>query len=364
MKFLALYLPQYHTFPENDRWWGKGYTEWSAVKAAKPLFKNHIEPKIPLNNNYYDLRCEGYKTWKWQAELANQYGVDGFCIYQYWFCGKQLMEKPAEILLNNKDINIQYCFCWANETWTKTWYGLQNEVLMEQTYGEHDDWVKHFEYMLPYFKDSRYIKIDNRPMLCIYRAQDIECMPQMLAVWNKLAMNYGFDGVYLVAGQTAKGVDQRTELYEAYYNFEPGLTLSNRWKGLSKRFFKLRNHAVRKINKVFHKEIIESIIDSNMLLPYINGAKAKEDLKRNTFLGAFPQWDNTPRRSYKGLTYTHTTPDFFRKQLNRIQEIDSRNNSYVFINAWNEWGEGCYLEPDIANKYAFLEVIKEFSETF
>lgn len=362
MKYLALYLPQYHTFPENDKWWGTGYTEWSAVQNAKPVFKGHNEPRIPLDENYYDLKNNGYETWKWQAKLAKEYGVYGFCIYQYWFCGKQLMERPAEILLENTDIDINYCFCWANETWTKTWYGLESEILIEQTYGTKEDWIKHFNYMLPYFKDKRYIKKDNKPMLCVYRPQDIACLPEMLTVWNKLAVENGFSGIKLVGGQTAKGTDNRFELFDAYYNFEPGLTIAKRWRGISKKAYQVRNHLVSWINRNFNKHFAESLIQIDDILPFINGEKAQSDIEKNTYLGAFPQWDNTPRRSYKGLAYLGTSPDSFRKQLQRIREVDKREDSFVFINAWNEWGEGCYLEPDTEQKYSFLNVVKEFSK--
>ena len=132
MKPLALYLPQFHTFPENDEWWGKGYTEWTAVRKAKPLFEGHRQPRIPQNENYYDLDNDGVKTLRWQADLAKKYGIYGFCFYQYWFNSKQLMEKPMETLRDNPDIDMNYCVCWANESWTRTWYGLQNEVLMAQ----------------------------------------------------------------------------------------------------------------------------------------------------------------------------------------------------------------------------------------
>lgn len=362
MKYLALYLPQFHTFPENDKWWGEGYTEWSAVKKARPLFKGHYEPRVPLNRRYYDLKSEGYQTWKWQSEIAAQYGIYGFCIYQYWFCGKQLMERPAEILLENPDIKTNFCFCWANETWTRTWYGLTNQILIEQTYGEKEDWEKHFDYLLPFFKDNRYIKIDGKPVYCIYRAQDIGCMPEMLEIWDCLAKKNGFPGLYLVAGQTGKGTDHRKDLYDGYYNFEPGLTISNRWKGTGKRLYQIRNHAISLINKILKTSFIESKIEMNSIMGFINGDRAESDISKNAFLGAFPQWDNTPRRDYKGLSYIGTTKDTFKKQLQRIKQIDTRDDPFVFINAWNEWGEGCYLEPDEVQGYCFLEAIKEISE--
>ena len=167
MRVMALYLPQYHCFKENDEWWGKGYTEWTAVKRGKPLFKNHVQPRVPLNGNYYDLDKEGLDTLRWQAKLAKEHGIYGFSIYQYYFKGHKLMQRPMEILIENPDIDINYCICWANETWTRTWYGLESEVLIEQEYGDEKDWGEHFDYCLRFFKDERYIKIDNKPHLQI-----------------------------------------------------------------------------------------------------------------------------------------------------------------------------------------------------
>lgn len=188
MKILALYLPQYHRIPENDNWWGEGFTEWINVKKGTPLFKGHYQPKIPLNNNYYDLSDGNGEVWRWQAELAREYGIYGFCIYHYWFEGKMLLEKPMEILLRRKDIDVNYCICWANETWRRTWYGLRNEVLIEQTYGTEDDWKNHFKYLLPFFKDSRYIKIKNRPVIHIYRSSEIENLSLMRTLWDSMAI--------------------------------------------------------------------------------------------------------------------------------------------------------------------------------
>lgn len=360
MKYIALYLPQYHSFPENDEWWGNGYTEWNAVKRGIPLFKGHNQPRVPLNGKYYDLIEDGYETLKWQGDLAKRYGIYGFCFYQYWFCGHLLMEKPAEILLKNSDININFCFSWANETWTRTWYGKENEVLIEQTYGTEADWIKHFEYLLPFFLDKRYIKVNGKPMFCIYRAQDIECLPEMLNTWNNLAKQAGLPGLHIVAGNTARGCDKRN-IADAYYNFEPGLTIAKGWHGLVKERTLFLGRIKKTINRHFHMKFIETKVDANKLLPYINSDQIRKTFKNNTYLGAFPQWDNTPRRGCRGLVYVNTTPSFFEKQLTRIKEI-SEENSFVFINAWNEWGEGCYLEPDERNKYNYLEVIRNSLE--
>lgn len=152
MKVLGIYLPQYHEVKENNEWWGQGYTEWNAVKNARPLFRGHNQPRTPLNHNYYDLVKNGVETWKWQSELAKKYGVYGFCIYHYWFEGKQMLEKPMEILRDHPELDINYCICWANESWHRNWYGASKELLIEQTYGNKDAWRNHFEYLNTFFR--------------------------------------------------------------------------------------------------------------------------------------------------------------------------------------------------------------------
>ena len=219
MKIIAFYLPQFHTIPENDTWWGKGFTEWVNVKKAKPLFKGHDQPRIPLNNNYYDLNNP--ETLKWQANLAHQYGVDGFCFYHYWFKGKLLLEKPAESLLKRENIALDYCFCWANEPWARTWDGRNRNVLMPQEYGGREEWKKHFDYLLPFFKDVRYIKENNKPMFVIYKSTLIEECRDMMDYWSELAVNNGFEGLFFVETLKKRFPDQRELPFSAKVEFEP-----------------------------------------------------------------------------------------------------------------------------------------------
>ena len=165
-------MPQFHAIPENDIWWGEGFTEWTNTKAAKPLFRGHYQPKEPLKDNYYSLLDS--KTQEWQASLAKKYGIYGFCYYHYWFHGKLLLEKPMENMLKNKKVDIPFCISWANETWSRTWSGQEREILIQQDYGNKSDWLKHIEYLVPFFKDSRYIKIDNKPLMLLYTSCKIE----------------------------------------------------------------------------------------------------------------------------------------------------------------------------------------------
>ena len=303
MKVMCMYLPQFHTFPENDEWWGKGYTEWTAVKRAKPLFKGHVQPKVPINGQYYDLVNEGVEILRWQAKLAKQYGIYGFSIYQYWFNGKQLMERPMEILLANKDIDINYCICWANESFTRTWYGLSEQILMKQDYGKEEDWCKHFNYLLKFFKDERYIKIDNKPLLQIYRSFDIDCLGEMLDCFSRLAKENGFDGVYIVSGKTAGIMDERTELIDGYYYFEPGYTLKHDFSKISEFKYNASVAFNSFMNRFRKNKRLERYISGDDILKGI----VSRDYMENEFPGIMPDWDNTPRRDYKGLVYKGTS---------------------------------------------------------
>lgn len=359
LKLLAMYLPQYHEIKENNEWWGKGYTEWTAVKRAKPLYKGHSQPRIPLNNNYYDLSDETGNVWNWQAQLAKKYGIYGFCIYHYWFeTGSQLLEKPMEILLKHKEIDINYCICWANETWARNWYGLNNVILKEQKYGDEEEWKNHFNYLLDFFKDKRYIKIDNRPVVNIYHTYEIERMKEMRILWEKLARENGFNGIYLISGNTLSKIDERVNLFDAYYNFEPGFTLMHYMDLKYKGMYFLRKKAIQLLNKFSKNKKLEGLVKSKWI--YKRNLEISEYKGKKCFLGTYPNWDNTPRRSYKGRVYKTKIDDFYINLLNIKQKLRSLNrmDDFVYINAWNEWGEGAYLEPDTLNKYAYLEKIK------
>lgn len=365
MKLMAMYLPQYHTFPENDEWWGKGYTEWVSVKKAKPLYKGHIQPKIPEGGNYYDLDADGAATLKHQAELAKKYGIYGFSIYQYYFKGHTLMEKPLKTLLEHPEIDIKYNLCWANETWTRTWYGLSNQVLIAQEYGDVSDWRNLFEYLLPFFKDPRYIKVGNRPVYQIYKTFDIPCFKEMAEHFNKWALAEGFGGIYFISGKTAAGEERRKEcrkLIDGYYYFEPGYSLKY---GLSKGQ-KLRYDISVAFNMFCNKFRSEGKRRLERFIPaqWIYNAITNRDYNDNDFPGIIPDWDNTPRRSYKGLVYKGTSPERFKEALSKLQKIKSAHeDDFVYINAWNEWGEGAYIEPDEYRGYAYLEAAGEIALT-
>ena len=199
LKIIAFYLPQFHCIPENDQWWGKDFTEWSNLKTSKPTFKGQYMPRVPLNNYYYDLTDPN--TLLWQSRLAKKYGIYGFAYYHYWSDGHMLLQKPAEIMLKRKEIDIPFCFSWSNHTWSRVWADKSNEVLWPQKYGDEKDWKKHFDYLLPFFKDSRYIRIDNRPVMILYNPLGIKEFPEMMELWQRLAKENGLFGIYFLHQQ-------------------------------------------------------------------------------------------------------------------------------------------------------------------
>ena len=346
----AIYLPQYHETENNNKWWGKGYTEWTAVKNAEPLFEGHLQPKKTLNENYYNLLEK--KTMKEQAELAEKYGVNGFIFYHYYFdeCHLEL-EKPAENLLKWTDINMPFCFEWANESWIRTWSkwngnawfakaNINNThegdgVLVKQKYGTKKDWKEHFNYLLPFFKDSRYIRIENKPVFIIYKPDDIGLLTQMISYWQELAIEAGLEGVYIIGQKTWYNNRDMDALMLLY-------TVGDYRKQYMESI-KIQN-GVRCIDyEDFMKKSIE-------VMP-LDATK--------TYFGIKCGYDNTPRHGRYGDVLYKSKPEIFEKYLiELIKKTIKYDNKFLFINAWNEWGEGMYLEPDEENKYAYLEAIK------
>lgn len=347
MKILALYLPQFHRVKENDKWWGEGFTEWTAVKSAKALFDGHRQPVVPLNDNYYDLL--DYNTMKNQEALLKEYGLDGLCIYHYWFeNGKRILEKPAENLLKWKDIGIKFCFSWANETWARSWsnipganvWSLKNEnmsdtdssgILLKQRYGDTEDWKIHFDYLMNFFKDDRYIKVDNKPVICIYKVKDIFCFENMMEYWRKLAVDQGFDGIYVI-GKDAK--DSQMVCIDERFISEPGDAIS-----------RCTSYKKGNVNCYDYDEIWQKILQS--------------DFKKAT-IGGFVGYDDTPRRGEKGIVIIGKNVKKFKAYLHQlIKKNQSNDREFCILNAWNEWGEGMYLEPDTFDGYQYLSAVKD-----
>lgn len=362
IQYLAYYLPQFHPIPENDLWWGKGFTEWTNVKKAKPLFKGHQQPIVPGELGYYDLLQPDVQ--EKQAVLAEQYGIDGFIYYQYWFGhGKMLLEKPAELMLSNKNITLPFCFCWANETWKGIWHGLDNpSVLIEQTYQGEAGYKQYFDYLLPFFKDERYIKVDNKPMFHVYRMDDIPDLTLFIATFNALAVANGFNGIHLVAtGSPSTTTLERNDIY-AYV----GLDAFSTMRYSSGNFFKQSTY-LGKIEAKIKYELGLTSFDGRRKTPikvnYKKGVlKFTANFDSDKYVQCvFPNWDNSPRSGLKSLIFTDSNPDEWSIHLQKAKDAlkkHPKNPPYIVIKSWNEWAEGNYLEPDEKWGRAWLEVVK------
>ena len=364
MRTIAMYLPQFHEVPENNEWWGKGFTEWVAVKNAERLFEGHNQPREPWNDNYYDLLNR--TTMEQQAQMAKEYGLDGFCFYHYYFKdGRKILEKPAENLLQWTDIYMPFCFCWANESWGRTWSQMEHRtayvnswvekfehstsgekkesgLLLEQKYGREPEWEEHFNYLLPFLKDRRYIKREGSPVFLIYKPGDIPCLAEMIHFWKEKMKANGFNGLYVVGLNTMK----KLEGLDAVLINGPAMYFSQDTVG-----DKIKPVERQGVKGYRYEEVWENAIDF-------------EPVKEcRTYFGGFTDFDDTPRRGRNGRVLEGTSPKLFEKYLYLLmRKNQAEGNEYTFINAFNEWGEGMYLEPDKKNGYAYLEILRRVKE--
>lgn len=370
IKVIAFYLPQFHTIPENDKWWGEGFTEWTNVKKAKPLFPGHDQPRIPLNKNYYNLLDDSVK--KWQADLAAQYDIFGFCYYHYWFKdGKKLLEKPAEQMLLNPSIQQPFCFCWANENWSRNWDGGNREIIMAQDYGAQPDWEKHFQYLLPFFHDERYITVDGCPLFVIYKPDQIADVLQMTRYFRKRTKEEGFPGLCLAFQFPTYYSDifYRDDVFDFMIEFEP--VFSRSVKSGNKPS---ENAKVELVRKVFGEGLISAYRKhkgnggnaypkpQSLSMFFYDEAWEKIlafENRDKLIPGGFVDWDNTPRNKH-GVVYSGFSIEKFEQYMVQLlQKARCSGKNMVFLNAWNEWGEGAYLEPDERYGYKRLEAIKK-----
>lgn len=359
-KILAIYLPQFHVIPENDKWWGEGFTEWTNVKRGKPFYPGHYQPREPLNDDYYDL--SDLKVLEKHTQLARKAGIYGFAFYHYYFNGKKLLEKPLEGYRDNSKAKFPYCLIWANQSWARTWYRTEigQEILIKQEYGSKEDWEKHFNYLLPFFKDDRYIKIGNKPVYIIYIPQDIICRHGMFSCWNDLAKKNGFAGIYIVAMKTSFGEDARTGLYDAFMDFEP-LNYFATDRSLRKAVRLYKEKHVSCMNK--ERKGIANWLFAKNVYSYTHLCRVTEkrmaEQNKKTYACTFPDWDNTSRKDEEGMIVKGSSPKKFGRHMESVlRRSDNLGNEFVFINAWNEWSEGAYLEPDKRYGYAYLHQLR------
>jgi lipopolysaccharide biosynthesis protein len=354
IRSIAFHLPQYHPTVENNEWWGEGFTEWKNVATAKPLFKNHYQPHIPKDLGFYDLRLPEAR--EGQAALAKEYGVSGFCYYHYWFNGRRILEKPVNEILSSKKPDFPFCLCWANENWTRAWDGGAKNVLLEQHYSIEDD-LNHIKYLLTVFEDERYIKIDGKPVFLIYNTDVFPDIEATVALWRKKTVEYGFKDLYLIRVESFnKNIIPDSIGFDAAVEFAPD------WKTLNNTKVIGRNL----INKVLQKiGVIDDIYLRHKVIEYsdmVTTMLKKKEKFEKWIRCVTPNFDNTARRDKNGLILVNSTPEKYGEWLKEIAvQTDKKfvgEERILFINAWNEWGEGNHLEPDLKWSRAYLEQTK------
>lgn len=347
VKLLAYYLPQYHPIPENNEWWGAGFTEWTKVTAAKPLYSNHWQPRLPADLGFYDLRLRDTRIS--QAAMAKDAGVDGFVYWHYWFGeGRRILERPIQEVLKDQEPNFPFALGWANESWSRRWYGDNRSILIEQKYPGRQDFEHHFQAILPALRDPRYIRINGKPLFLIYRPQDLPSREEFVDVWQRMAISAGFDGLYLIHGSDE---DPRPFGFDASYS-QPSL--------LPKRVIarRLRSLGVAGLRRTLDR-------GGPLRLPYsevMEEFNRKAPVEWTELRAVMPNWDNTPRRDRGGIVLTGSSPSAFRAQLTigleRARNLPS-GEKILFLKSWNEWAEGNYVEPDQKYGHAWLDAISE-----
>lgn len=382
-RVIAFYLPQFHPIPENDKWWGKGFTEWTNVGKAKPLFKGHYQPRVPADLGYYDLRMPEVR--EVQAKMAREAGIEGFCYWHYWFGnGKQLLERPFNEVLESGKPDFPFCLGWANHSWTtKTWENAKaayhESTIVEQLYGDDDDYRKHFEYILPAFLDKRYITVDGKPLFYIFspmrfvKAVGVSGVKHFIDLWRRLAKEKGLPGIYFVASRQSLELENQTVIstLKKELNVNPMAkfqecldmgfdAINSRGEYLAEYYCRSRwNYIKRKVMRdvfhQFHLTVCKQVdINKHLFTQY--------DRVENVFPTLIPAFDRSPRAGRKAHIWTGSTPDLFRDQLlNALSLVEDKlpEHRILFLQSWNEWGESNYVEPDLKYGHGFLDILRE-----
>ena len=339
VRVIAFYLPQFHPIPENDRWWGPGFTEWTNVTRGRPMYAGHLQPRRPGELGYYDLRVREVRHR--QVDLARKYGVHGFCYYYYWFSGQRLLERPLDLMLADREVDFPFCICWANENWSRRWDGSEQDILMEQKHLA-DDPVRFIEDLAPVLRDPRYIRVNGAPMLLVYRPDIIPDLTAVLRVWRSTAEKLGIGSLHLCAVQSFGYSSSLEDGFDAMVEFPPHSI------GVGEVTDTMPDVAPEFKGKIFsYPDVIRYCLNqgSGIGLP--------------VYRGLMSGWDNTARRGSNSHVFHGGTPENYEVWLRRLLDYTRRHHQgdhrLVFVNAWNEWGEGAYLEPDEQFGYGFLE---------
>jgi lipopolysaccharide biosynthesis protein len=351
IRSIAIHLPQFHPIPENDRWWGKGFTEWTNVARAKPLFKGHYQPHLPSDLGFYDLRLEEARVA--QAELAKEYGIHGFCYYHYWFNGKRLLERPLDDMIRTQTPDFPFMLCWANENWSRRWDGLDQEVLIRQDYSEKDD-IEHIHFLCDrFFSDPRYIRVDGKPFFAVYRPNLFPDIRRTTDTWRETARQSGLGDLYLGYVQGFNIREDPAKLgFDAAIDFQPDFYTP----------VPIERPMVDRLAKRFLGKgsiyLENNIRDYGSYVDHVKGLPAPA-YKR--FPCVTPMWDNTARRKSGATIFRDSTPELYEAWLThtiRTYQPPSAEENFIFINAWNEWAEGNHLEPCVQWGRAYLEATK------
>jgi len=376
-RIIALYLPQFHPIPENDEWWGPGFTEWTNVAQAKPLFHGHVQPKIPADLGFYDLRLP--ESREMQARLASGAGIEGFCYYHYWFGGKKLLERPFNEVLASGKPDFPFCLCWANHSWSnKTWERKsalgKNSMLIEQTYPGDEDDIRHFHSLLPAFRDRRYIRVDGKPMFVLYNPWEHPHVSRWIALWRRLAVENGLTGLYMVGmcdSTLTLSYGEDGTVRRVMPDLKSSAALFSRVLGMG--FDAVNSYGKRRgemLSDGKYVDIVKTVL-RRMGIPVgrryqysktVHGFFAPEDKWENVFPTILPSWDRTPRMaSYDGI-YVNDTPDAFRQHVKHaLSFIEGKQPEHqiLFLKSWNEWGEGNYVEPDREWGHGRLDALRD-----
>jgi hypothetical protein len=355
-RLIAFYLPQFHPISQNDEWWGKGFTEWTNVAKARPLFAGHYQPHLPADLGFYDLRLP--ETRSAQATLAREHGVYGFCYYHYWFNGRRLLERPFNEVLASREPDFPFCLCWANEPWSRRWLGEEREVLMPQTYSLADH-KYHAQTLAPMFADPRYIRANGRPVFVVYRPSHIPELESFVETFSEEVERLGGAAPYLIAINNHNvAIDYRKKGFQTEMQFEPSLGALPEFMNDAPSWSKLRRNI--RLGVWSRKLKLYRYRESRRLM-------ASTRPPRSNVPCIFVGWDNCARRGGNGIIFTGCSPDAFeaelKSELDRWQKTP-KDTDLFFINAWNEWAEGNYLEPNTRFGRGYLEAVKRCSERF
>jgi lipopolysaccharide biosynthesis protein len=353
-RLITFYLPQFHPIPENDKWWGKGFTEWTNVAKARSLFPGHYQPHLPADLGFYDLRVPEVR--QAQADLARQYGIHGFCYYHYWFTGKRVLERPFNEVLASGEPDFPFCLCWANENWTRRWDGNEQEVLMSQVYSVDDD-RDHIRWLAEAFSDRRYVRVDGKPLFLVYRSAKLPDPRRTTDTWRDEAHRLGVGELYLARVESfadCRDGDPKAEGFDAAVEFAP----DHLRYGPRLRFYGRRWEWKRKLGLVSKAYGTHSVHDYSDLAAR---AMARELPPYEFFRCVTPMWDNSARRKAMATIFEGSTPELYERWLSFVlEQAESQppDRRIVFINAWNEWGEGNHLEPCLENGHRYLEATR------